>query len=448
MAIKEALLPKLQKDPRFAAIKILEAVLKGDSLTEALPQHVEPLNESDRRFTQHLVFGTLRNFDELEDRVGQMLQKPIKNSEIEVKLSHYLAAYELTEMATAEYAILNNWVNLIKTMEKPWAAGLTNAILRNIQRGKFPRAKSYAGEMNLPNWFAKRLENQWGVEKLEAISTFYRLHPEMILRVNPQVNSRDQYLKQLQEKGIEAHPHAFVDSALVLDEPTNVENLPGFESGSVTVQDASAQLAALILAPQKGERVLDACAAPGGKTTGILEIAPKLAQLVALDASKERLKRVDENISRIFGGPLANVSVDAIACEAYQLNGDEPFDKILLDVPCSATGIMHRHPDIKRLRKASDIQNLRDLQWIILNHAWGLLKPGGRLLYATCSILKDENEQQIRRFLKAELSAQEVKITLNCGEVRDVGIQILPTYFAKNESMDGFYYALLEKVAD
>lgn len=448
MAIKESLLPKLRENPRFAAIKVLEAVLNGDSLTDALPLFTESLSDSDRRFTQHILFGTLRNFDELEDRVGQMLQKPIKQSEIEVKLSHYLAAYELTEMATAEYAILNNWVNLIKAMEKPWASGLTNAILRNIQRGKFPKANTLSGKANLPGWFAKRLENQWGEEKREAIGTFYRLHPEMILRVNLHKVTRDQYLRILKEAGIVAESHRFVETAIVLETPTNVENLPYFEDGFVTVQDASAQLASIILAPEQGDIVLDACAAPGGKTTALLERAPDLQKLVALDASEPRLARVYENIHRIFG-ELDNVEILALPCEGYTVDeGAEKFDKILLDVPCSATGIMHRHPDIKRLRKASDIQNLRTTQWEILQHAWTLLKPGGKLLYATCSILKDENEQQVRRFLKETPSAKEIPLALKVGEARDVGVQILPLYFASNESMDGFYYALLTKMAD
>ncbi|PWD83334.1 16S rRNA (cytosine(967)-C(5))-methyltransferase RsmB [Ignatzschineria cameli] len=443
MAIKEALYPKLMKDPRFVAVETLCSVLQGESLTEALPRCSERLNENERRFAQHLLFGTLRQYDALEDRLSQLLSKPIKNSEIEVKVAQILAAYELTEMATAEYAILNNWVNLIKAMDKEWAAGLTNAILRNIQRGKLPPAKSMAGRSNLPQWFAKRIENQWGKEALEEIGTFYQLHPEMILRVNRAKNSREAYLEKLAAAGIDAVAHQFVESAIVLDQPVSVEQLPGFAEGLVSVQDASAQLAAELLEPQKGEYLLDACSAPGGKTTALLEIMPEMAGLVALDSSAERLLRVKENIERVMGSIPQFVEIEAIACQDYE--SEQRFDAILLDVPCSATGIMHRHPDIKRLRQASDIEKLRALQSEILNHAWTLLKEGGRLLYATCSILKDENEQQIRHFLKSHPDAKERPLMLPFGEARDVGVQILPRYFKSEESVDGFYYALLEK---
>lgn len=445
MAIKEALYPKLMKNPRFVAVEILNSVLSGESLTEALPRLSGNLEDNDKRFVQHLLFGTLRQYDALDDRVSQMLAKPIKPAEIEVKLAQILAAYELTEMATAEYAILNNWVNLIKEMDKQWAAGLTNAILRNIQRGKLPPAKFLAGKSNLPAWFAKRIETQWGEKALEEIGTFYQLHPEMILRVNLQKNSRDEYLEKLKAANIAAMAHDFVTTAIVLESPVSVELLPGFSEGCVSVQDASAQLAAQLLGIEAGMRVLDACSAPGGKTTAILEQTSKLETLVALDSSKERLERVYENVKRVCGELPAFMTIEATPCEAYETTLQ--FDRILLDVPCSATGIMHRHPDIKRLRLASDIHNLRAIQAEILAHAWTQLKVGGKLLYATCSILKDENEQQIRHFLKEEKSAKEVKFMLPFGEVRDVGVQILPRYFESEKSVDGFYYALLEKVA-
>lgn len=445
MAIKEALYPKLMNNPRFVAVEILNAVLHGESLTDALPRLSGNLSDSDKRFVQHLLFGTLRQYDALDDRVSQMLSKPIKAAEIEVKLAQILAAYELTEMATAEYAILNNWVNLIKEMDKLWAAGLTNAILRNIQRGKLPPAKFLAGKSNMPAWFAKRVETQWGEKALEEIGTFYQLHPEMILRVNLQKNSREAYLEKLKAASIPAMAHHFVETAIVLEEPVSVDVLPGFSNGDVSVQDASAQLAAQLLDLQEGMIVLDACSAPGGKTTAILERAPKLQKLVALDSSKERLTRVVENVERVCGQVPGFVSIEAIPCEVYET--DQMFDRILLDVPCSATGIMHRHPDIKRLRLASDINNLKGIQAEILAHAWKQLKVGGKLLYATCSILKDENEQQIRHFLKSEKSASEIKFELPFAEARDVGVQILPRYFESEKSVDGFYYALLEKVA-
>ncbi len=443
MAIQEALYPKLMKNPRFVAVEIVKQVLNGSSLSDALPHYSEKLSDQDRRFVQHLLYGALRQYDALEDRVAQMLSKPIKPAEIEVKLVLILAAYELLEMATAEYAILNNWVNLIKEMDKLWASGLTNAVLRNIQRGQLPPAKSLAGKANLPAWLAKRLETQWGSENLEKIGIFYQLHPEMILRVNLQKTDRESYLTLLEAAGISAVAHQWVEHAIVLEQAVNVDKLPKFEEGWVSVQDASAQLAASLLAPAAGMRVLDACAAPGGKSTAILEYAPEILQLVALDSSEERLTRVFENIERVCGNVPPSVEIVTTAAQTYE--AATHFDRILLDVPCSATGILHRHPDIKRLRQAQDIEKLRAIQYEILTHAWTLLAPGGRLLYATCSILKDENEQQIRRFLKSEPGASEVPISLPFGEARDVGHQILPYYFETNQSVDGFYYALLEK---
>lgn len=434
---------KLEKNPRYVAIQALLAVINGRSLSDVVADLGGSLGDSDRRFVQHLLFGTLRQFDALEDRVNQMLKKPIKPSEMEVKLAHYLAAYELTEMATAEHALLNNWVNLIKLMNKPWAAGLTNAILRRIQRGEFPKAKSESGRYNLPLWLLKRLRNAWGEEHLESIATFFQLHPEMILRVNLSKTTREEYLSLLKEEGIEALPHTFVESAIVLEQAVRVEALPHFFEGWVSIQDAAPQLASILLAPPKGGALLDACAAPGGKTSALLEQFPELKRIVALDSSAERLAYVEDNLTRIFGAKPE--AVQLIASTAQTFTSDLLFDSILLDVPCSATGIMHRQPDIKRHRRAKDIEALRLEQREILNHAWSLLKPNGRLLYATCSILKEENEQQIRHFMKQHTDAIHHPLNLPFGIEEEFGTQILPLYFEQERSLDGFYYALLEK---
>ncbi len=432
----------LERNPRYVAVMLLKSILQGRSLADQLPLQVEPLAEGERRFVQHLIFGTLRHYDELNDRVGQLLKKPLKRTEIEVKLALILAAYELTEMATAEHALVNNWVNLIKGLKKPWAVGLTNAILRRVQREGLPQARTVAGQYNLPQWIVDKVRSNWGEAALESISTFYRLHPEMILRVNQQQMSREEYLQRLASEGIMATAHKFIATAIVLETPTAVDHLPEFFTGAVSVQDASAQLAAEILAPAEGDYLLDACAAPGGKTTALLEANPKIGHLVALDSVEHRLKLVADNLTRLYGALPERVTLQSLPCQAYQ---GGPFDKILLDVPCSATGIMHRYPDIKRLRKPSDIQALVAEQRAILNHAWGLLKPGGLLLYATCSILKEENSDQIAHFLAEHPDAKEHPLSYPFGVETPHGLQILPQFFSSEESLDGFYYALLER---
>ncbi len=262
--------------------------------------------------------------------------------------------------------------------------------------------------------------------------------PPMVLRVNQRRTGRDAWLQRARAEGLEADAVPFTDSGVVLRHPRDVSMLPGFTAGEVSVQDAAAQLAAGLLDLRPGQRVLDACAAPGGKTAHIAEWEPEFAELVAVDIEKERLQRVRENLYRLG---LDACLVEGDASDPSSWWDGRPFDRILLDAPCSATGVIRRHPDIKVLRRADDIPELVVKQQQLLESMWSLLNPGGILLYATCSILKRENVRQITDFIENHPDARELPVTGEWGRGMSVGRQILPD----EHQMDGFYYARLRK---
>lgn len=435
---------KLLTNGRYCAIDIIYKIEKGQSLSELLVTELQQLSDNDKRFVQHLVYGALRQFEILESQLTQYLQTPIKPSERQVSIALLLAMYEITEMNTAQYAAVNNWVDLIRFMGKEWAVGLTNGILRKVLReGLKPLSKNLV-ETSLPQWLSKLLVNYWGRERGNLIAEHFLTHPQMTIRVNAQQASLSQYSELLNEKNIEHTEHQFVDSAIVLKHAVSVAELPSFMVGMSSVQDASAQIAAQLLSPADNEVIIDACAAPGGKTIALLEHNNHLQVIYAIDSVEKRLERVKENVVRVFPNELAQkVALMASPFEQFKL--DEKVDAILLDVPCSATGIIHRHPDIKRLRQSSDIQSLVSAQAELLNHAWTLLKDGGRLLYATCSILKDENEKQMISFFDQHANAKEIELTLPFAQREIHGYQILPIYNELSEKMDGFYYCLIQK---
>lgn len=263
----------------------------------------------------------------------------------------------------------------------------------------------------------------------------------MSLRVNQQQQDRDDYLQKLAEKDIAASAIPLLHQGLELANPTGVEQLPGFSTGAASVQDGAAQLATELLQPQAGERILDACAAPGGKTAHMLESQPDIKQLVAIDIEQHRLELIAENLQRLG---LAAKLICANAAEPDAWWDGQPFDRILLDAPCSATGVIRRHPDIKLLRRADDIPALQAIQHKLLQQLWPLLKQGGMLLYATCSVLPEENHQQIQRFLTEQTDAKLQPIEADWGRTTPAGRQILPG----EDNMDGFFYAMLYKTGN
>ncbi|RDH83313.1 MAG: 16S rRNA (cytosine(967)-C(5))-methyltransferase [endosymbiont of Escarpia spicata] len=430
-------------DSRAVAARILKEVLGGHSLSEAsarlLPQLEDP---KDRGLAQELCYGVMRWHPQLEALTRQLLKKPLKPKDLDIQALLFIGLYQLLYLRVADHAAVHESAGAAERLGKRWAVGLVNGVLRAFQRQQEALLAKVdadpAVRYRMPAWLLQRIQQHWPQnwqETVEALNS----RPPMSLRVNQQLGSRDDYLQKLAENGIGAQIIEATRSGIVLDQPLDVGSLPGFDDGLVSVQDGGAQLAAELLDPKPGELVLDACAAPGGKSGHLLELAQGL-QLTALDVDGRRLLRVQENLERL------GFSATLDEGDAAAPSGDwsaQAYDRILLDVPCSSTGVIRRHPDIKFLRREEDIAPLVELQRSILTAIWPLLKPGGRLLYATCSILPEENEQQVAAFLAAEESARECGIDAPWGEACALGRQIRPG----DASMDGFYYACLEKRA-
>lgn len=427
---------------RAAAANILHQVLnQGQSLSTLLPRYQQEVAAKDRALLQELCFGTLRWYSRLDAIAKQLLEKPLKGKYQSVHSLLLVGIYQLLYTRIPAHAALAETVNACKLLKADPFKGMVNGVLRNVQRQQDELTAKVDALPQLrlahPNWLVKRLQKAYP-EQWQDILEANNQHPPMWIRVNQTHHSREDYLALLQKNGQEAEPDNLADSALRLARPADVMTLPGFELGHSSVQDAAAQMAAQLLDAAPGETILDACAAPGGKTAHILERQPALAQLVAVDMDGERLKRVHQNLERI--GLQATVIQGDAAQPADWWQGIA-FDRILLDAPCSATGVIRRHPDIKWLRRPDDIAQLAALQAQILDALWQQLKPGGTLLYATCSILPDENSSQIKAFLQRTPNARHQP--LHSGDtVEQPGWQLLPGA----EQRDGFYYAKLSKL--
>ena len=424
---------------RLIAAKVLTSVIRdGQSLTAALNNTLGVVeSDKDRAFIQALCYGVCRNFHRLDYILSQMLDKPLKD--LDVKALALIGLYQLKFMRVKSHAAVSETV--LAARKKPWAKALINALLRSYLRGqegfeqKADNVKSAL--VSHPDWLIQQIEQDWPIQA-QQIFQQNNEQPPMALRVNLANISQDQYLQKLRDQGIEAEAVSFCRSAILLNKPAVVDILPGFNEGWVSVQDTAAQLAAELLDVQIGHRVLDVCAAPGGKAAHILEHQPKVRELVAVDIDKLRLQRVNDNFQRL---KLSAKLIVGDASKPEDWWDGQLFDRILLDVPCSALGVIRRHPDIKLLRRAEDISKLQVLQQRIMTAVWPLLAPGGIMLYATCSILKQENEQQIEAFLATNANAIEVPINADWGLVRRYGRQIL----TGESAMDGFYYALIRK---
>ena len=382
-------------------------------------------------FAKSLIYGTLRFYHHLNDIVTPRIHNPLEKKNLDLHCLLLLGAYQLLHSTTPTHAAINETVAVADIIAKSWAKGFINAILRGVDR---EREKILASEhFSHPTWLNKKLK-QDHLDHYQNILRENNKQAPMTLRVHPSI-TREDYQVQLTNVGINSKPCPTAKQALILNDAINVSQLPGFSEGSCYVQDASAQLAAQILAPESGELILDACCAPGGKTTHLAELCTD-AHIVAIDSDRSRLTRVKENIERF---QLNNITVKQGDAHDKAWWDGQLFDKILLDAPCSATGVIRRHPDIKLLRKPRDITQLSEIQASILDNLWGCLKPGGALLYATCSVLKSENEKQIVLFLKRTNDAKHEVIDLDWG-MGEVGKQQLPS-----REFDGFYYAKLIK---
>lgn len=425
----------------LAAVAVDQVLSHGRSLSDVLPEAAPRLNDSTHSaLLQELVYGTLRWAPQLEAVAGQLLRKPLKAKDSDIFALILVGLYQLMHLRVAPHAAVSLSVAAAEELKKEWAKGLLNALLRGYQRDPalLERANTEAASVYAhPDWLLDRLRKDWP-EDWSAIATANNARPPMTLRVNRRRQSRADYLTQLQHAELDARCHEFAPDALILNAPVDVDRLPGFAQGFVSVQDAAAQLAAVLLDAQPGERVLDACAAPGGKTAHVLECQPELVELVALDRDEKRMRRVSETLKRL-GVEATCVVADAGDASAWW--DGRPFDRILLDAPCSATGVIRRHPDIKMLRQPEDIAQVVAEQARLLATLWTTLRPGGLLLYATCSVLRDENDGQLRRFFAAHADAEPVNIAASWGRVGDYGWQILPG----DADMDGFYYACIRK---
>ncbi|MFJ3010696.1 MULTISPECIES: 16S rRNA (cytosine(967)-C(5))-methyltransferase RsmB [Pseudomonas] len=431
-------------NPRLAAAKALAAVLSGKaSLNSSLPTQLDKVEDRDRGFTQDLAFGTARWQPRLSALAEKLLQKPFKAADADVEALLLVGLYQLLYTRVPPHAAIGETVGCADKLKKPWAKGLLNAVLRNAQR----ESETIFAELERdpvvrtahPRWLQKSLKAFWP-EQWEAICAANNAHPPMILRVNRRHHSRDAYLGLLSDVGIAATPCVYSRDGIVLEAAADVRSLPGFAEGWISVQDEAAQLAADLLDLAPGQRVLDACCAPGGKTCHILEAEPALAGVVAVDLEAKRLVRVKENLERL------GLSAELIAADGRDTAAwwdGKPFQRILLDAPCSATGVIRRHPDIKLTRQADDIAALALLQGELLDALWKTLEVGGILLYATCSTLPTENTEVIAAFLERTPGARELDLATTAGIKQPHGRQLL----AQQGGHDGFYYAKLIKIA-
>ena len=431
-------------NPRLAAAKALAAVLNGKaSLNSSLPTQMDKVEDRDRGFTQDLAFGTARWQPRLSALAAKLLQKPFKAADADVEALLLVGLYQLLYTRVPAHAAIGETVGCADKLKKPWAKALLNAVLRRAQR----ESEALLAELEHdpvvrtahPRWLQKSLKAFWP-EQWEAICAANNAHPPMILRVNRRHHTRDAYLGMLTEAGIAATACVYSRDGIILDAAADVRSLPGFAEGWISVQDEAAQLAADLLDLAPGQRVLDACCAPGGKTCHILEAEPALAGVVAVDLEAKRLVRVRENLARL------GLSAELIAADGRDTAtwwDGKPFQRILLDAPCSATGVIRRHPDIKMTRQPDDIAALAVLQGELLDAMWITLEVGGILLYATCSTLPTENTEVIEAFLARTPGARELDLATTAGIKQPHGRQLL----AQEGGHDGFYYAKLIKIA-
>ncbi len=417
-----------------AAAQVVCQVLGGRNLNQVLSaalQAAPGLTPQQRGALQDLSYGTLRYYGQLVRVLEQLLHKPVQDEQLRCLL--LVALYQLQYTKAAPHAVVDFAVRAVRKRNGA-AGGLANAVLRNFLRKRegllATAADSEEGRYSYPQWWIDSLKAQYG-ERSEAILLAGNQHPPMTLRVNCSRITPADYLVKLSQHDIQAR--LIAPDAVLLEHPMAVDKLPGFSDGLISVQDAGAQYAARLLDVSDGMRVLDACAAPGGKSTHLLELAQ--LDLIALDKDEQRLERVRENMQRL------QLSAHLQCGDAAQPDDwwdGQPFQRILADVPCSASGVVRRHPDIKWLRRPQDIDGFAQQQLQILNALWRLLTRDGKLLYATCSVFARENQQVIAEFLRQHDDARQLPLpapNLNEG-------QLLP-----DDQHDGFFYALLHKPA-
>ncbi len=385
-----------------------------------------------------MCYGVMRWYFQLDAVLIKLISKPLRRKDADVRALLLIGLYQLLHMRTPSHAAVSETVNAATVLKKSWAKGLINGVLRNADRqgDELLAALTPAQQSAFPQWLFDQLVQNWP-EHLDEVLAASNQRPPMTLRVNLAKQTRDAALHSLRDAGFESSPGLLSKNAITLDKAVDVAQLPGFQAGYLSVQDEGAQLAASLLDLQDGQRVLDACCAPGGKTGHILESVSNIA-VDAMDNNGARLERVSDNLQRL--GLQARL-IEADASDAEQWKGADSYQRILLDVPCSATGVIRRNPDIKYLRRQDDIAELSGVQLAMLQTCWSKLAPGGKLLYSTCSILPEENQQIIAAFVESQDDATHDHIVASWGQECSYGRQLLPS------THDGFYYARLVKSA-
>jgi len=429
-------------DPRTAATVIVTDVLaKGRSLSTALDQHLCVVESAgDKALAQELSYGVLRWQPRLALLLSRLLKRPLRRKDRDLEVVLLLGLYQLGYLRTPPHAAVAETVSVTRHVGKAWAGALVNGVLRNYlrRRDELDREtlRAPAAHWAHPLWLIDAVSRSWP-DHWQAVLTANNDRPPLALRVNALSGGREAYIRRLQAHGIEARPIPNTGHGIVLARPVDPVTLPGFDDGACSVQDGAAQLAASLLSPRPGERVLDACCAPGGKTAHLLELQPA-ARVVAVDKDPQRVQAVRANLARL---KLEAQTVAADAADPRRWWDGRPFDRILLDAPCSATGVIRRHPDIKTLRRPTDVAALADIQRRLLEALWPLLKPGGMLLYTTCSVLREENQERIAAFAGDRPDVRVDGIDAPWGHRAEPGRQVLPG----EDGMDGFYYARLLK---
>jgi 16S rRNA (cytosine967-C5)-methyltransferase len=412
----------------------------------------------ERGLFRTLVYDSVRWYFRLDALLSRLLARPQQKLDAEVRSLAIVGLCQLIHTDIPEHAAVAETVNAARLIGHPRASGLLNAVLRRYQREGRDMLADIDADVALrtshPAWFVTALRNDFPAT-FDSVLAANNARPPFWIRVNRLRTSGRDYRRRLEAEGIAIVSSLFDDETLLLERAVDVNALPGFAEGHVSVQDAAAQLAGRLLAAQAGERVLDACAAPGGKTCHVLELQPELEELVAVDVAGSRLQRVQQNLTRLG---LAARLVEGDAEQTQQWWDGKPFNRILLDVPCSATGVIRRHPDIKLLRRASDVTSLAQRQAALLEKLWPLLADGGRLVYASCSALRAENAAVVGHFMRERQQARDVTRQLidtlsdapglkqlatrtGSGATQEPGFRIA----AGTADMDGFYYACLEK---
>ncbi len=394
-----------------------------------------------------IVYHSVRWQLRLSRLTGLLLDRPLRMRDRVIDALLQVGLCQLSVMHAPDHAAVSETVNAARDLGKPGLAGLVNGVLRKYLRAR----DALEAELDQdpvaasahPGWVLDVLRKDWPEHWREIVANG-NLQAPMWLRVNRTQTSVRDYLQELSDRGHDATLSAWADDGIRLDKPCDVDDLPGFGQGRVSVQDGAAQLASQLLLPVAGQRVLDACAAPGGKTGHLLELVGGDIDLLALDRDPQRLRKVDETLERL-GWTATTRASDAANPDDWW--DGKPFQRILLDTPCSGSGVIRRHPDIKLLRRSSDIDDLADRQNALLDGLWPTLDQGGLMLYCSCSVFRQENQQQIDRFVNtysdAELLPLSDRLRGRFGDGRGPGFQVFPG----EEGMDGFFYAVLRKLS-